>query len=149
MHLSAKKPDGTDMIESYEPLTSPATDRGLEIFTWLEPHLLPRLSEEQEAAYDAARSVRGAPAQVRVPGFGLCRVRGECDDVYGHHCLRAVIRNVVRPMIETEEIDVVLTQALRQRLRELYGDLAVEAGQALKERMAAPRGGDQALVEKA
>ena len=132
MHTRTEELDSTERaIENYAPLTSPMTDRALEIFTWLEPHLLPRLSEEQKAAYDVARSVRGAPAQVRVPGLGLCRVRGECDEVYGHHRLRAVIRNVVSPMIEAGEIDVALARALRRRLRGLYGDLAEEVGWAL------------------
>jgi hypothetical protein len=72
---------------------------------------------------------------VRVRGFGIrVDVRGADDDAYGHHRLRAVVRDVVVPLIADGVLDSGTAHHLQQRLRREFADLYREVERALVER---------------
>ncbi len=119
------------MMRRRTPLSSPATDQAQRVLRWLEPRLVTQLRGEMRAAYQRARRVKGTPAKVRVPGFGVrVPVRGSGDDAYGHHRLRAVVREVVLPLMEKGELKA-LAVSLQRQLRGEFADLYREMERAI------------------
>jgi hypothetical protein len=120
------------IIRRRTPVASPATRQAQSVLRWLEPRLLPLMDDAQKAAYQRARRVRGVPAKVRVRGFQLrAPVRGAGDDAHGHHRLRAVVRDVVLPLIEAGAMEPGTARELQQRLRGQFADLYREVERAL------------------
>lgn len=115
------------MVRRRTPLSSPSTDQAQRVLRWVEPRLVPQLSTEMRAVYQQARWVKGTPAKVRVPGFGVrVPVRGSGDDAYGHHRLRAVVREVVLPLMgegELKALAVPLQRLLRGEFADLYREM--------------------------
>ena len=123
------------LMDRWMPTASPATEQAKRVLRWLEQGVVPCLDDEHRRAYQRARRVRGRPAQVRVRGFGIrVDVRGAGDDAYGHHRLRAVVRNVVVPLIAEGVLDSGTGHHLQQRLRGEFVDLYGEVERALAAR---------------
>lgn len=113
------------------PMASPATEQAQRVLRWLEQRLVPLLDNERRRAYQRARWVEGRPARVCVRGFGIrVDVRGVGDDAHGHHRLRAVIRDVVVPLIEEDALEPGMVHHLQQRLRGEFADLYREVQRA-------------------
>jgi len=123
------------LLDRRTPMASPATEQAQRVLRWLEQRVVSRLNDEHRRVYQRARHVHGRPAQVRVRGFGIrVDVRGADDDAYGHHRLRAVVRDVVVPLIADGVLDSGKAHHLQQRLRGEFADLYREVERALAER---------------
>ena len=122
-----------EMIRRRTPMDSPATRQAKNVLQWLEPRLLPLLDRGQKAAYRRARRRKGRVARAQVRGITGVRadVRGSGDDAYGHHRLRAVVRDVVLPVIEAGAMEPGTARELQQRLRGEFADLYREVERAL------------------
>jgi len=120
------------LLDRRTPTASPATEQAQRVLRWLDQRVVPRLDDEHRRAYQRARRIHGRPAQVRVRGFGMCvDMRGAGDDAYGHHRLRAVVRDVVVPLIAEGVLDSGTAHHLQQSLRGEFADLCREVERAL------------------
>jgi hypothetical protein len=123
-----------EMIHRRTPMDSSETRQAKNVLRWLEPRLLPLLDcRQQKAAYRRARRRKGRVARAQVRGISGVRadVRGSGDDAYGHHRLRAVVRDVVLPLIEVGAMEPGTARKLQQRLRGEFADLYREVERAL------------------
>jgi len=108
--------------------STPETEQARRVLAWLDARLPQWLAalghREALGRYRKARQVQGTPARGDAEIRGGPRIHGvkadvvgTPDEMYGHHRLRAIVTEVMVPLVEAGQLDRGLAGELQEQLR--------------------------------
>lgn len=114
------------------PVESNEVTQARRILLWLEQPVLPVLPKDVIPAYQNARQSIGSRATTTKakywPGGPAVRgprmdAGGTGDEAYGPHRVRSIVKDILVPLIEKDQLPVTQTAALLQQLRGEFADM--------------------------